>query len=191
MIKIITISLIIQSFFLFFGTGEARGSAAVQKDREKEQIKETVIEAKNRIRKAGRYKLNDVLRFLPDVSIGRRAPYSDYNREESETYVSATISINKLYDISEIANIKDAEKRKAIMKVETIAYNIEKLVERKRLIEMQIDKLNKILKSTEEILEILELNEKIDKLELSKNETLIEIKKLYAEIEYTCIDIEK
>lgn len=154
-------------------------------------LRRTVAEAKRRINEADTYRWKDTLRFLPEVSVSRRAPHDQVNSPDTETYVSASISLNQFYDVTEIAEKKNAEKRKAIRRIESIGYSIEKLIERKYLLADQIWKMNQIARSTEEPIEAAARQERADQLALHQNETLIEIEKLYAEIEYACVEIEK
>ena len=51
--------------------------------------------------------------------------------------------------------------------------------------------MKKIVKSIDDPLEAANKQEKIDALEVKKNETVIEIERLYAEIEYACVEVEK
>lgn len=161
------------------------------KENEHKALKQTLIEARKRIKDAGTYSWNDALRFLPTVTLSRRAPYDEYGRPSNETYVSASISFNQLYYLADIHDKTEAEKRKALRRVESIAYNIEKLIERKYLLEDQIGKMRKIARAIEDPLEAANKQEKTDALEVKKNEVLIEIERLYAEIEYTCVELER
>jgi len=49
--------------------------------------------------------------------------------------------------------------------------------------------MKQIVKSIEDPLEASKCQEKVDQLQL--NETFIEIEKLYAEIEYVCVEVER
>jgi len=160
------------------------------KDEELKELEIKVIEAKQRIEDAGIYKLNDILRFLPNVTVARRAPYQEYYGPSEETYVSASIQLNKLFDVSDIADKRKKEKRKALKKIETIKFSIEKLIERKYLFIVQIQKFSKIVKSTEDVLEAAEKQEQIEKLKVQINEIQIEIKNKYFEMEEAVIEIE-
>ena len=161
------------------------------KDTEILSLKKTVSDAKKRISSADTYKWKDSLKFLPVVSVSSRSPYEQVNSKDRETYVSASISLNSFFDISDIADRRDAEKRKAVRKVESLGYSIEKLIERKYLITDQVWKMKQIVKSIEDPLEAANRQEKIDQLVLQQNEVLIEIEKLFAEIEYVCVEVEK
>lgn len=161
------------------------------KENEHKTLKQTLSDAKKRIKDAGTYTWNDALRFLPTVTLSRRAPYDEYSKTTNETYFSASISFNQFFDLADIHNKKAVEKRKALRKVENLAFNIEKLIDRKYLLTDQIGKMKKIVKSIDDPLEAANKQEKIDALEVKKNETVIEIERLYAEIEYTCVEVEK
>ena len=161
------------------------------KENEIRDLKKTLVESKKRISEADTYRWKDTLRFLPAVSISRRTPYDQVNSADAETYVSASVSLNQFYDMTDIADKKNAEKRKAIRRVESLGYSIEKLIERKYLLTDQIWKMKQIAKSIEEPIEAANRQEKVDQLQLQLNETFIEIEKLFAEIEYVCVEVEK
>lgn len=160
------------------------------KEEEIKRLERTVKEAKQRIQEADIYKWNDVLRFLPDVSVARRAPYQDYTGPSNETYISASIQLNKIFDVSDLADKRKTEKRKAIRIIDNLQFTILKLIERKYLIQEQIQKLGKIVKGTDDIMEAAAKQEQIDKLKVQVNELLIEIEKNYYEIETTVIEVE-
>jgi hypothetical protein len=176
---------------IFFSVGFSAEIFKTEKEREIGDLRRTVAEAKRRINEAGTYKWKDTLRFLPEISFSRRAPYDQMNSQNTETYISASISLNKFYDVTDIAEKREKEKRKAIRRVESLEYSIEKLIERKYLLADQIWKMKQIARSIEEPIEAAARQEKADQLSLQQNETLIEIEKLYAEIEYICVEIEK
>lgn len=171
-------------------TAISREKRTETRDAELQHLKRTLFEARKRIRSAGTYRWNDALRFLPTVTMGRRAPYDQFNAPTNETYLSASISFNGLFELTEIANRKAAEKRKAARRVESLGFSIEKLLERKHLLDDQIAKMKKIVRSIEEPLEAANKQETIYALEVRKNETAIEIEKLFAEIEYVCVEVE-
>ncbi len=158
---------------------------------EKNEVKKIRFNARVRIKNAGTYHWKDSLRFLPTFTMSRRAPYDQYGESTTETYFSASISFNQFFDMADIADKKLSEKRKAIRKVESLAFNIEKLIDRKYLLIDQIWKMKKIVKSIEDPLEAANRQEKIDGLEVKKNEAFIEIEKLFAEIEYLCVEVER
>ena len=161
------------------------------KENELIELKKVITNAKSRINSGDTYVWKDALRFLPTVSLSRRSLYNDATSEDTETYLSASISLNQVFDITDIADKKDAEKRKASRKIESLGYSIEKLIERKYLITDQVWKMKQIVKSIEDPLEASKCQEKVDQLQLQLNETFIEIEKLYAEIEYVCVEVER
>ncbi len=161
--------------------------AVEQKEKEIEELEKRVEEAKQKINDAETFKLNDLLSFLPTVSISRRAPYDEI--QTKETYVSASIQLNKLFDINENKNKRETEKRKALKKIETIKYTITKLIERKYMIIDTIRKLEKIIQGTDDVLEAAAKQEQIDKLQLQLNELQIDIQKKYYEMDEVVIDI--
>ncbi len=161
------------------------------KENEIKDLRTALSDAKRRINGSDTYKWKDSLRFLPSVSISRRAVYDQMTSEGTETYLSASVSLNQFYDMTDIADKKNAEKRKAIRRVESLGYSIEKLIERKYLLTDQIWKMKQIAKSIEEPIEAANRQEKVDQLQLQLNETFIEIEKLFAEIEYVCVEVER
>ena len=161
------------------------------KENELIELKKVITNAKTRINSGDTYVWKDTLRFLPTVSLSRRSLYDDAAAEDTETYLSASISLNQIFDMTDIADKKNTEKRKAIRQVESLGYTIHKLIERKFLITDQVWKMKLITKSIEDPLEASKCQEKVDQLQLQLNETFIEIEKLYAEIEYVCIEVER
>jgi len=158
------------------------------KEDELRDLRHAVSEAKSRINGSYTYRWKDTLRFLPEVSVSRRAPQDQVNSPDTETYVSASVTLSQFYDVTDIAEKREREKRKAIRRVESLGYSIEKLIERKYLLADQIWKMKQIARSTEEPIEAAARQEKADQLVLQQNETLIEIERLYAEIEYVCVE---
>lgn len=179
--------MIVMIFILNIGLNAEEGKS--QKENELIELKKIIITAKNRLNSSDTYAWKDAFRFLPSISVSRRAPYDQTTSKDTETYISASVSLNQFYDISDIADKKDAEKRKAVRRVESIAYSIEKLIERKYLIIDQIWKMKQIIKSIEDPLEAANRQEKVDQMQLQLNENLIDIEKLYAEIEYVCVEM--
>ena len=94
------------------------------KENEHKTLKQTLADAKKRIKDAGTYTWNDALRFLPTVTLSRRAPYDEYSKPTNETYFSASISFNQFFDLADIHDKKSVEKRKALRKVESLVFNI-------------------------------------------------------------------
>ena len=189
MINKITYSIVMASLFIYsFGlyAEEING-----REREQADLKKTVTAAKARINRADTYQWKDTLRFLPEISVSRRSPYNDATSEETETYVSASISLSQFYDVADIEEQRGIIKRKAVRRVESLSYNIEKLIERKYLVTDQLGKLKQMVKSIDDPLEAANWQNKIDQLQLQQNEILIEIEQLYAEIEYTCVEVER
>lgn len=164
-----------------------------KKNRETEilNLRKTVYDAKKRINLADTYRWKDGLRFLPMISVSSRSPYDQVNSKDRETYVSASISFNSFFDITDIADKRNAEKRKAVRRVESLGYSIEKLIERKYLIADQVWKMKQIVKSIEDPLEAAKWQERIDQLQVQLNEVFIEIEKLHAEIEFVCVEVER
>jgi len=181
--KIICSGIIAILFMCVNGFGQ-------NKEEELKELELKVIEAKQRVENASIYKLNDILRFLPNVTVARRAPYQEYYGPATETYVSASIQLNKLFDVTDIANKREKEKRKALKKIETIKFSIEKLIERKYLFSDIMTKFEKIVKSTDDVIEAAAKQEQIEKLKVQINEIQIEIKNKYFEIEEAVIEIE-
>lgn len=189
MINKITYSILMATIFtLSFGLYAEEVNS---KEREQADLKKTVAAAKTRISSADTYQWKDTLRFLPEISVSRRSPYQDATGEETETYVSASISLSQFYDVANIEEQREIIKRKAVRRVESLGYNIEKLIERKYLVADQLGKLKQMVRSIEDPLEAANWQSKIDQLQLQQNEILIEIEQLYAEIEYTCVEVER
>lgn len=183
-------SIVIASIFIK-SIGFSAETDKKNKETELLSLRKTVSDARKRINSADTYKWKDSLRFLPMISVSSRSPYDQVNSKDRETYVSASISLNQFFDITDIADKKDVEKRKAVRKVESLGYSIEKLIERKYLIADQVWKMKQIVKSIEDPLEAANRQEKIDQLLVQQNENLIEIEKLFAEIEYVCVEVER
>lgn len=162
-----------------------------EKENELIALKKVITNAKTRINSGDTYAWKDALRFLPTVSLSRRSLYNEVAADDTETYLSASISLNQVFNITDIAEKKDAEKRKASRRVESLGYSIEKLIERKFLIADQVWKMKQIVKSIEEPIEAANRQEKVDQLQVQLNETFIEIEKLFAEIEYVCVEVER
>ena len=160
-----------------------------EKEREIGDLRRTISEAKNRINDSYTYRWKDTLRFLPEVSVSRRSPHDQVNSPDTETYVSASVTLSQFYDVTDIAEKREREKRKAIRRVESLGYSIEKLIERKYMLADQIWKMKQIARSTEEPIEAAARQERADQLALHQNETFIEIEKLYAEIEFVCVEV--
>lgn len=189
MINKITYSILMATIFtLSFGVYAEEVNS---KEREQADLKKTVAAAKTRISSADTYQWKDTLRFLPEISVSRRSPYNDATDEETETYVSASISLSQFYDVADIEEQREIIKRKAVRRVESLGYNIEKLIERKYLVADQLTKLKQMVRSIDDPLEAANWQNKIDQLQLQQNEILIEIEQLYAEIEYTCVEVER
>jgi len=189
MINKITYSILMATIFtLSFGLYAEEVNS---KEREQADLKKTVAAAKTRISSADTYQWKDTLRFLPEISVSRRSPYQDATGEDIETYVSASISLSQFYDVAEIEEQREIIKRKAVRRVESLGYNIEKLIERKYLVADQLTKLKQMVRSIDDPLEAANWQNKIDQLQLQQNEILIEIEQLYAEIEYTCVEVER
>lgn len=158
------------------------------KEDELRDLRHAVSEAKSRINGSYTYRWKDTLRFLPEVSVSRRSPHDQVNSPDTETYVSASVTLSQFYDVTDIEEKRKREKRKAIRRIDSLGYSIEKLIERKYLLTDQIWKMKQIARSTEEPIEAAARQEKADQLVLQQNETFIEIERLYAEIEYVCVD---
>jgi len=158
------------------------------KEDELRDLRRAVSEAKSRINGSYTYRWKDTLRFLPEVSVSRRSPHDQVNSPDVETYVSASVTLSQFYDVTDIAEKREKEKRKAIRRIESLGYSIEKLIERKYLLADQIWKMKQIARSTEEPIEAAARQERADQLALQQNETFIEMERLYAEIEYVCVE---
>jgi len=186
-----TCLIMLIAMILIKSIGQTAEESKPLKENELIELKKVITNAKTRINSGDTYVWKDALRFLPTVSLSRRSLYNDAAADDTETYLSASISLNQVFDITDIADKKDAEKRKASRRVESLGYSIEKLIERKFLITDQVWKMKQIVKSIEDPLEASKCQEKVDQLQLQLNETFIEIEKLYAEIEYVCVEVER
>ncbi len=178
------------AIFFIQSIGYTAEESKFTKENELIKLKKVLSTAKMRINSGDTYKWKDAFRFLPTISVSRRSLYNEAAADDTETYLSASISLNQFYDMTDIADKKNAEKRKAIRRVESLGYSIEKLIERKSLLSDQIWKMKQITKSIEEPIEASRQQEKVDQLQLQLNETFIEIEKLFAEIEYVCVEVE-
>jgi hypothetical protein len=188
MIKITNSFIIAIIFFQSIGLYAEESKSL--KENELIELKKVLTAAKIRINSGDTYVWKDAFRFLPAVSVSRRAPYDQATSKDTETYLSASISLNQFYDMTDIADKKNAEKRKAVRRIDSLGYTIQKLIERKFLITDQVWKMKLIAKSIEDPLEAANRQEKVDQLQLQLNDTFIEIEKLFAEIEYACVEVE-
>ena len=186
----ITNTFIIAIIFIL-SIGLSAQESKTLKENELMELKKVLTNAKSRINSGNTYAWKDALRFLPTVSLSRRSLYDDAAANDTETYLSASISLNQVFDMTDIADKKNAEKRKAVRRVESLGYTIQKLIERKFLITDQMWKMKLITKSIEDPLEASKCQEKVDQLQLQLNDTFIEIEKLFAEIEYVCVEVER
>ena len=82
------------------------------KENELIELKKVITNAKTRINSGDTYVWKDALRFLPTVSLSRRSLYNDAAAEDTETYLSASISLNQVFDITDIADKKESRQRK-------------------------------------------------------------------------------
>jgi hypothetical protein len=185
-----TINLFLIAIMFILSIGLSAEESKNIKEKEIKDLKIALADAKRRINGADTYRWKDSLRFLPSVSVSRRGVYDQMNSEGTETYLSASVSLNQFYDMTDIADKKNAERRKAIRRVESLGYSIEKLIERKYLLTEQIWKMRQIAKSIEEPIEAANRQEKADQLQLQLNETFIEIERMFAEVEYVCVEVE-
>jgi hypothetical protein len=182
-------TIIIASIFINIGLHGQETKPV--KENELVELKKIIVNAKKRINSSDTYAWKDAFRFLPAVSVSRRAPYEQAASKDTETYISASISLNQIYDMTDIADKKSADRRKAVRRVESLGYSIEKLIERKYLLTDQVWKMKQIVKSIDEPIEAANRQDKVDQLQLQLNETFIEIEKLFAEIEYVCVETER
>ena len=78
------------------------------KENELIELKKVITNAKTRINSGDTYVWKDAFRFLPEVSVSRRAPYDQATSKETETYISASITLNQFYDMADISYKRNA-----------------------------------------------------------------------------------
>ncbi|MFH0977647.1 MAG: hypothetical protein V1874_17850 [Spirochaetota bacterium] len=167
----------------------AFGSLQEDKQQELKDLTKRVGEANKRIEKASVVRGSDFFKLFPNVGVSRQATESEF--QEKENHYSASISTSQVFEINDRQNAREAAKLKAHRKLESYEFKIKKLIERKYLILSKIWKLNQIKKGEEDPVEVAKLDDRIDEHTLSIQETEIEIENAYAEIEYTCVEVEK
>ncbi len=187
--RILSYSILMATIFIYSVGVNAEDDNS--REREIIELKRTVAKAKERINNADIYRWKDALLFLPQISISRRSPYAEAAGEETETYLAASVSLSQFYNVADIEEKRKTDKRKAVRRIESLGFSIEKLIERKFLLKDQIWKMKQMAKSIEEPIEAASRQEKADQLVLQQNGTIIEIERLLAEIEYTCVEVER
>ena len=72
-----------------------------QKTKESEllELRSVVQNSTRRVEASGTYRGRDLLKLLPTISVARREPYGE--TPSSETYISASINITNLFDITD------------------------------------------------------------------------------------------
>ena len=106
------------------------------------------------------------------------------------TFFSVSINTDRIFDITDRAKSRTKLKRLGIQKVTALEFKIEKLINRKWLIRSQLYKYYLIKKSMTNPVKVVELDEKIFKLNIALDNLLIDIKDAYINMESICIEIE-
>ncbi len=171
-------------------TNPARGGDATEeKANELSKLDEVIYLAKTRVKKAWRLRAGDLLKLMPTVTLGRRGTYEEL--QTKDTQIGISFNINQFWDINDSYNRRDALKLKAARQIETNGFIIRKYIDRKYLSKDRLWKFSQIKKSMDNPMEIATMDEKIDELKVKIQEIEINIEKAYAEIEYTCVDVER
>ena len=162
---------------------------AEAKERELKTLQEILTRAQSIIQSTPESRARDYLALLPGVSISRSAPYGEV--KEKETYMSVSLSMSQAFTVANKQTDREIGKRKASRRVESLGYQIRKLINRKYVLADQIWRYRQIKRSAESPVEIARYDEKINELEIKIEDIEIDIEKGYAEIEYICADVEK
>jgi hypothetical protein len=152
-------------------------------------INETLSRARKRIKASPDIRGADLLKLLPSFSVGQKGSSNDFLLNES--YLSATINTNQIFDVVDRARNNESLKRKALQKIREEGFILKKLSERKYLLKKQIWKFSQIRSSTDSPVEHASIDEKIDNLTVKLQETEIEMEKSYTAVEFVCIEAEK
>jgi hypothetical protein len=166
---------------------EIPAGTAAAKERELTALQETLVRAQHQIKNTPETRAADYLALLPGVSITRSAPYGEV--KEKETYMSVSLSMSQAFTVANKQTAREIEKRKASRKIESLGYQIRKLINRKYSIADRIWRYRQIKKSAESPVEIARYDEKISELEIKIEDIEMDIEKGYAEIEYICAEL--
>jgi len=176
--KKISIFIILAACLPVFAINEG-----IQRAKESEilELELTVIRAKNKIRRASDVRADDFLKLLPDITLSKRSPAEGF--EEEDIYIGASFNTGSIFTIAENARKRRGEKEKALRAIQSVAYRIRKLINRKYLLKQKILELTQKKASTINTMECSRYSEKIEELIITVDDIEIEIEKGMAEIE--------
>ena len=169
------------------------GSTAIddEKNNELAQLEGTISSAKIRIEQSSKIHAADFLQLLPTVSVSRRSPYDSITQSKNETYIGFSFNSNQIGNISDRVDSRSAAKRKAVRQIDADKLILRKLIDRKYLLKDRIWKYTQIRRSLDNPVEAVTLDEKIDEVTATLQETEMDIEKALAGIEYLCVDVER
>jgi len=123
----------------------------------------------------------DFIKLLPDITISKRSPSEGF--VEEDIYIGASFSTGSIFSIATAAAERREAKQKALRAVQSAAFRIRKLINKKYLLKERIWKYTQIKGSTDDPVEIARLDEKIDEISIVVEDLEIDIEKGMAEIE--------
>ncbi|HRZ28559.1 MAG TPA: hypothetical protein P5295_17245 [Spirochaetota bacterium] len=176
--KKIAIFIILAACLPAFGINEDIKRA---KESEILELELTVIRAKNKIRRASDVRADDFLKLLPDIILSKRSPAEGF--EEEDIYIGASFNTGSIFTIAENARKRRGEKDKALRTIQSLAYRIRKLINRKYLLKQKIWDITQKQTSRIDAIESSKNSDKIEELTIVLDGIEIEIEKGMAEIE--------
>lgn len=155
----------------------------IQRAKESEifELDLAVVRVKKKIREASDVRADDFLKLLPDITVSKRSPAEGF--AEDDIYIGASFNTGSIFTIAENARKRRSEKEKALRTVQSLAFRIRKLINRKYLLKQKIWILTKKQLSPINTIESAQKQEKIEELTIAVDEIEIEIEKGMAEIE--------
>ena len=179
-LRIFKISLMVIAInFLFSGAAQTR-TLNEMKGMELKNLNRTIAEAQRRIREAPDTRAIDFLKLLPEISVSQRGPYDTaYN---SEVYVSASFNTGQIHSILKERRQRKVARRRAMKRVTSLKYIIEKLIHKKYLLKYQVWQQYQIRRSHTNPVEIARIDDVIRNVNTRILDIEIEIEKRYGEV---------
>lgn len=156
------------------------------KEIELTKLEEKIKTAKEIIRSQGNIKASDFLQLLPSVSLSKRTEYQEPRK--GEVYLGASINISQIFSINDRHTEREVNKEKMLRRVDSIYFEVKKLIDRKYLLKTRVWKFTKIKSSMSNPVDIAAMDEKIDESLIKIQEIEIDIEKAYSEIDYIVTD---